>query len=115
MRAPRRMRHALADGRAAFDGARALLNEAWCYGGNPLAHSAKAAAGRAHRIVAGTAMQTCGAIGLTAEHDLHRYVARGFQIDSLCGSYAQLESLFAEQLFNSHVSGGGLPPVVVCA
>ena len=76
--------------------------------------SAKAAAGRAHRAVADVALQVCGAIGLTTEHDLHRYVTRGFQIDSLCGSYQQLEALLADRLFDSYSPGRALPAVVSC-
>jgi Acyl-CoA dehydrogenase, C-terminal domain len=104
-------RHALAEAAGSLEGARALLDEVWRFGGQVSARAAKAAAGRAHRAVAATAMQTCGAIGLTAEHNLHRYVARGFQIDSLLGSYQQLESMLAEQLVGA--SDRGLPPIVV--
>jgi hypothetical protein len=46
------------------------------------------------------------------EHDLHRYVTRGFQIDSLCGSYQQLEALLAERLFDDYVPGRALPAIV---
>jgi alkylation response protein AidB-like acyl-CoA dehydrogenase len=53
-----------------------------------------------------------GAIGLTAEHDLHRYVARGFQIDALCGSYHQLEVLLAERLFEIYSPGRALPAII---
>jgi hypothetical protein len=54
----------------------------------------------------------CGAIGLTAEHDLHRYVTRGFQVDALCGSHDQLEALLAERLFEQYTPGRALPAVV---
>jgi alkylation response protein AidB-like acyl-CoA dehydrogenase len=57
-------------------------------------------------------MQVCGAIGLTAEHDLHRYVTRGFQIDSLCGSHHQLEALLGERLFETYAPGRALPAIV---
>jgi len=57
-------------------------------------------------------MQVCGAIGLTIEHDLHRYVTRGFQIDSLFGSYQQLEVLLAERLFDDYAPGRALPAFV---
>jgi hypothetical protein len=105
-------RHALADASAVLAGARALLGESWRDGGELLAPSAKAAAGRAHRAVSDVALQVCGAIGLTAEHDLHRYVTRGFQVDALCGSHDQLEALLAERLFDDYAPGRALPAVV---
>jgi alkylation response protein AidB-like acyl-CoA dehydrogenase len=105
-------RHALADASAVLAGARALLGESWQYGGRLSALAAKAAAGRAHRNVSDVALQVCGAIGLTAEHDLHRYVTRGFQVDALCGSHDQLDALLGEQLFESYAPGRALPAVV---
>jgi hypothetical protein len=108
-------RHALADASAVLAGARALLGESWRYGGRLSALTAKAAAGRSHRAVSDVALQVCGAIGLTAEHDLHRYVTRGFQIDALCGSHDQLEALLGEQLFERYAPGRALPAVVTWA
>jgi hypothetical protein len=105
-------RHALADAAAQLEGARALLTESWCYGGVLSAQTAKVAAGRAHRTVSDAVLQVCGAIGLTAEHDLHRYVARGFQLDALCGSHLQLESVLAERLFDIYTPGRALPAIV---
>ncbi len=105
-------RHALADASAVLAGARALLSESWRDGGELSALGAKAAAGRAHRAVSDVALQVCGAIGLTAEHDLHRYVTRGFQVDALCGSHHQLEALLAERLFDQYAPGCALPAVV---
>jgi hypothetical protein len=105
-------RHALAQASADLEGARALLDQSWRYGGGLSARAAKAAAGRAHREVSDTAMQVCGAIGLTAEHDLHRYVARGLQLDSLCGSHQQLEAMVAEELFEIHTPGTPLPTML---
>jgi hypothetical protein len=105
-------RHALADAAATLEGARALLGETWRYGGRMSAQTAKAAAGRAHREVADAALQVCGAIGLTAEHELHRYVTRGFQIDALCGSYQQLEVLLADRLFETYSPGRALPAII---
>jgi hypothetical protein len=105
-------RHLLADASAGLEGARALLAEAWRHGGELSALTAKSAAGRAHRAVSDAAMQVCGAIGLTMEHGLHRYVTRGFQIDALCGSYQRLESLLADRLFEDYSPGRALPALV---
>jgi Acyl-CoA dehydrogenase, C-terminal domain len=105
-------RHLLADATAGLEGARALLAEAWSEDNAFSALTAKAAAGRAHRAVADAAMQVCGAIGLTMEHDLHRHVARGFQIDSLCGSHQQLEAKLATQLFDIDSLGNALPALI---
>jgi hypothetical protein len=105
-------RHLLADASAVLEGARALLGETWRFGGELSALTAKAAAGRAHRAISDAALQVCGAIGLTIEHNLHRYVTRGFQIDSLCGSYQQLEALLADRLFDDYAPGRALPAIV---
>lgn len=108
-------RHLLAEAKAHLEGARALLGETWRYGGRLSAQTAKAAAGRAHRTLSDAAMQVCGAIGLTIEHDLHRYVMRGFQIDSLCGSYQQLEVRLADHLFDDYSPGRALPAIIAWA
>ena len=107
-------RHALAEAKATLEGARALLDNSWRYGGVLSAQTAKIAAGRAHRAVSDAVLQVCGAIGLTAEHDLHRYVTRGFQIDALCGSHLQLESLLADRLFDTYAPGRALPAIINC-
>lgn len=107
-------RHLLADAWADLAAAQALTTNAWRYGGLLSAQVAKAAAGRAHRIAADAAMQVCGAIGLTAEHPLHRYVTRGVQLDALCGSYRQLETQLAEQLFATDEAQAALPAVITC-
>jgi hypothetical protein len=108
-------RHLLADASAALEGARALLSATWQYGGELAALTAKIAAGRAHRAVSDAVLQVCGAIGITMEHELHRFVTRGFQIDSLCGSYQQLEALLAERLFAGDSPGTALPAIVALA
>jgi len=107
-------RHVLAGAFAEVEGARALLAESWQYGGELSALVAKAAAGRTHRVVADVAMQLCGAIGLTIEHDLHRYVGRGVQIDALLGSHQQLEAEIAGRLLDTDHSDSSLPAVVCC-
>ncbi|CAA0089342.1 Uncharacterised protein [Mycolicibacterium vanbaalenii] len=107
-------RHALAGAYSELEGARALLAESWQCGGEFSALVAKAAAGRTHRVVADVAMQLCGAIGLTIEHDLHRYVARGVQIDALLGSHLQLEAEIAARLLDTDHPDSSLPDVVSC-
>lgn len=108
-------RHLLAEASANLEGARALLNETWRYGGDVSALIAKAAAGRAHRTVADATLQVCGAIGLTREHKLHRYLARGFQLDALCGSHQHLEALLADRLMERDLPGGALPALTAWA
>jgi hypothetical protein len=115
-------RHLLAEAKANLEGARALLDESrrrsaegTLDGGDLSALTAKAAAGRAHRAVSDAATQVCGAIGLTVEHDLHRFVRRGIQLDSLCGSYDQLEAVLARHLFEAHSPGSALPAIVATA
>jgi hypothetical protein len=108
-------RHALAEAHARLEGARALAGEAWRSGGAFAALVAKAAAGRAHRTAADAAIQVCGAIGLTMEHDLHRYIARGMQLDALLGSYRQLEAELADRLVGLDVAREPLPTVIACA
>lgn len=105
-------RHALASAHATVEGARALLTEAWRYGGPMGAQGAKASAGRAHRAAADVALQVCGAIGLTAEHAIHRYVARGFQLNPLCGSPSELDTQIANRLFDSYPADLGLPTII---
>lgn len=105
-------RHALADAAAQLAGTRALLDESWRYGGRLSALAAKASAGPAHRAVTDVTLQVCGAVGLTAEHALHRYVSRGFQLDALCGDSEQLEAGLADYLFDVHAADRALPAVV---
>ncbi|WP_431236823.1 acyl-CoA dehydrogenase family protein [Mycolicibacterium aichiense] len=105
-------RHAMAEASALVEGTRALLDEAWRRRDSFSATLAKIAAGRAHRAVSDVALQVCGAIGLTAEHRLHRYVARGFQLDSLLGSYRHHEVMLTEELFGEENSEMALPTVV---
>lgn len=104
-------RHALADVAASLESARALLSQSWRFGGQASALAAKAVAGRVHRSVSDTTMQVCGAIGVTAEHDLHRYVRRGIQLDGLCGSYQQLEAELSDTLFEATRLGESLPTI----
>lgn len=79
------VRHHLADAHVLTTGADALLDDAWR---DPVADTtdlAFAYAGRAHRDVMAHCLQVCGAMGLSWEHDLHRYVRRGFALDTFFG------------------------------
>jgi alkylation response protein AidB-like acyl-CoA dehydrogenase len=53
-------------------------------------------------------MQLCGAVGLTYEHHLHRYVERGAILAELLGSTRHLE----QELGRSLIEGLRAPPVV---
>ncbi|HVU72968.1 MAG TPA: acyl-CoA dehydrogenase family protein [Mycobacteriales bacterium] len=80
------VRHRLAEAYAAIAGAEALVADAWLDGGAGAAATAKAVAGWAHADVARHALQVCGAMGVSWEHDLHRFVKRGYALDALLGS-----------------------------
>ncbi|BBX16987.1 acyl-CoA dehydrogenase [Mycolicibacterium duvalii] len=107
------VRHQLAEAQAEVDGARALLAEAATDGGYAPARAAKIAAGRAQRVARAAALQLNGAIGLTEESVLHRYVARAMQLDVLLGSARVLERELAEELFAPDAAGIPLPPLVL--
>lgn len=84
------VRHRLAEAHAAIAGAAALTASAWADGRAEAAAGAKAVAGWAQADVARHAMQVSGAMGLSWEHDLHRYVKRGYALDALLGSARML-------------------------
>ncbi|ETB36332.1 acyl-CoA dehydrogenase [Mycobacterium avium subsp. hominissuis 10-5606] len=107
------VRHQLADAHAEIDGARALLAEAASDGGYASARAAKIAAGRGQRLARAAALQLNGAIGLTEESVLHRYVARAMQLDVLLGSARVLERELADELFAPDAAGLPLPPLVL--
>ncbi|ORV50494.1 hypothetical protein AWC03_23020 [Mycobacterium europaeum] len=91
------------------------LSTSWRFSARLSAQAAKATAGRAHRVVSEAALQVCGAIALTAEHELNRYTARGFQVDALRESHLQLEDLLDERLFEMHPPTRPLPVLVACS
>jgi alkylation response protein AidB-like acyl-CoA dehydrogenase len=80
------VRHRLAEGYAAVVGAAALAAAAFADPTPWSAAAAKATAGWAAADVAGSAMQVCGAMGLSQEHRLPSYVTRGRLLDTLLGS-----------------------------
>lgn len=101
------VRHRLAEAYAHTAGADAMIEAAWMGGDASSAEAAKAFAGQAHSNVTRHAMQVCGAIGLTWEHPLHRYVRRGFLLDILLGSHPVL----AERLGRRLLDGQDAPRV----
>jgi hypothetical protein len=94
------IRKTLSDAFADLEAARAVLADSWRYGGLLSGQVAKAISGRAHRKMCDAAQEICGAVGEAPERNLRRYVARGLQLDALCGSYRYLEGLLADRLFD---------------
>lgn len=107
------VRHRLAESHALLIGARGLLDVADSLAGAAdsawAAAAAKAAAGRAQRAVAASALQVCGALGLTEEFVLHRYVTRAALLDLLYGDSVRLTAALGTALLGST----GRPPVLV--
>ncbi|WP_396903617.1 acyl-CoA dehydrogenase family protein [Mycolicibacterium phlei] len=81
------VRHRLADAYAQVEAARELVGVAWASGSAWDARVSKAYAGWAAETTAAACMQVCGAIGLTSEHALGRYVARARVLDALYGGW----------------------------
>jgi len=107
------VRHRLAESHAFLVGARGLLDVAEVLATDPdgaqAAAVAKAAAGRAQRAVAASALQVCGALGLTREFVLHRYVARAAMLDLLYGDHVRLTAALGAALLDVDTR----PPVLV--
>lgn len=107
------VRHRLAESHALLIGARGLLDVADSLAGETddawAAAVAKAAAGRAQRTVAASALQVCGALGLTEEFVLHRYVSRAALLDLLYGDHVRLTAALGTAL----LGGTGRPPALV--
>jgi len=102
------VRHRLAEGHASLEASRSLLEGAWNDCSPWAATAAKAQAGHAYLEVSRHAMQVCGAVGLTHEHELHLYVQRGAVLDGLLGSARELTRDMGNRLLN-----GYHPPTVV--
>jgi len=105
-------RDQLAEASAILEGARALLAESWHYGGRLSALAAKCAAGRAHRVVGELALHALGLESWTRDTVIARYVARGMQLDALCGSHEHLEAVLGERLFEIYSAGQPLPSIL---
>jgi hypothetical protein len=101
------VRHRLAEAHSDVVGARALVGAAWEDGSASAAAWAKAVAGTAQDAAAKQAIQVCGAIGLSEEHELPRLVRRGFALDALLGPATALHERLGSEAFSSD------PPVAV--
>jgi alkylation response protein AidB-like acyl-CoA dehydrogenase len=82
------VRFRMAEAYADIVGARGLVSAAWRDGSDESASWAKAVSGGAFDAVAKHAMQVCGAIGLSEEHQLPGLVRRGFCLDALLSGSA---------------------------
>jgi alkylation response protein AidB-like acyl-CoA dehydrogenase len=103
------VRHRLAEAYSDLVGARALVAAAWEDGSPSAAAYAKAVAGIALDAVAKQAIQVCGAIGLSDEHELPGLVRRGFALDALLGSATVLDGPLGSDFITS------APPAAVAA
>ena len=101
------VRHRLAEAYSDVVGARALVAAAWEDGSASAAECAKAVSGIAHDAVAKQAIQVCGAIGLSEEHELPGLVRHGFALDALLGSATTFDGRLDWEAFSS------APPVAV--
>ena len=99
------VQHRLADAHVATTAARHAVETAWMDGTTQSAIVAKALAGDACSLTSIHSQQVCGAMGMTAEFGLHRYVRRGQLLDSLLGGAA----LARRHLGSIHLTDG-LPP-----
>jgi alkylation response protein AidB-like acyl-CoA dehydrogenase len=92
------VRHRLAEVHADLAGAATLVEVAFLDDDAASAMIAKAAAGRAADKAVRSVMQVSGAIGLTAEYDLHRHVRRAAVLDQLAGDSPRLEQRLGQML-----------------
>lgn len=92
------VRHRLAEAHVQLSAARDLIDASWDSGQPRDSTVAKIAAGHAVDTTVRSAMQVCGAIGLTWEHVLHRYVRRAGVLDVLLGSADSLEHQLGSEL-----------------
>jgi hypothetical protein len=95
------VRHRLAEAHSDVVGARALVGAAGEDGSPSAALWAKAVAGTAQDATAKHAIQVCGAIGLSEEHELPRLVRRGFVLDAFLGPAVGLHERLGSQAFSS--------------
>lgn len=94
-------KHRLADTFVAMKACEALLNAEPDSADVFLSSAAKAHAGRTALRACNSSLQLCGAIGLTREHPLHRFVRRAHLLDSFLGSSVQLQREIGSRLVDT--------------
>ncbi|MDB6002861.1 MAG: putative Acyl-CoA dehydrogenase, short-chain specific [Rhizobacter sp.] len=106
------VRHRLSEAHVAIASARSMLDAAWTAAGRPdgpwAARLAKVRAGRAQAEVMRHGVQVLGAMGLTRESDMHRFVTRAAALDALLGGHRALTGALGADL----LAGADLLPVV---
>lgn len=106
------LRHRLAEAYTWITAAQGIVDAAWRTRKGPrgqrLAAAAKAYAGHTHAEVAASAMQICGAMGLTWEFPLHRLVRRGLALDLILGSAGSLSMDLGRSLLDRGQEPGAL-------
>ncbi|HVV30329.1 MAG TPA: acyl-CoA dehydrogenase family protein [Mycobacteriales bacterium] len=105
------VRFRLAEAWTWLSAAEATVDAAWDDRSPEASSLAKAYAGQAHSDAVAHCTQVCGAMGVTYEHDLHRYVRRGFVLDALLGSSLQLSGALGA----SFLAGAPIPRLVAAA
>jgi hypothetical protein len=95
------VRHRLSEAHVAIAAAQGMLDAAWADLNPDTATAAKALAGRAQATTSRTVLQVCGAVGISAEHPMHRFVERGAVLDALLTP----QLLLVEQLGSSLLAG----------
>lgn len=107
------VRHRLAEAHVAITAARRTTEVAWMSADSPdggawAARMAKLRVGRAQAEVLRNTVQVLGAMGLTSESEMHRYVTRAAALDALLGGHASLAEAAGADLLH----GTDAPPVV---
>jgi len=101
------VRHRLADAHTALTASQELVDTAWSCRDSAATAGAFAYAARAHRAVTAHCLQVCGAIGMTWEHDLHRYLRRGYALDAFFGPADSIVKELGGDLIQAPGSGPG--------
>ncbi|MEX5636856.1 acyl-CoA dehydrogenase family protein [Parafrankia sp. FMc2] len=107
------VRHRLAEGHVAINDSASMLDAAWAAAGSAdggawAAALAKLRAGRAQAEVMRHCVQVLGAMGLTSESAMHRYVTRASALDALLGGHRALSEATGRTL----LAGAPADPVV---